>query len=102
LLYLLMGVSAWRVEQAASSPLRTWGLALFLAQLALNFTWSWIFFRRHAIGAALAEVMVLWAAIGATTLAFSRVVPASAWLMTPYWAWVTFATVLNAAFWRLN
>jgi tryptophan-rich sensory protein len=45
---------------------------------------------------------VLWAAIGVTTLVFSRVSPAAAWLMAPYWAWVTFAAVLNAAFWRLN
>jgi tryptophan-rich sensory protein len=82
--------------------LRTWGLALFLLQLALNFAWSLIFFRQHAIGAALVEVVLLWAAIGATTLAFARVAPGAAWLMAPYWAWVSFASVLNAAFWRLN
>ncbi len=52
--------------------------------------------------AALAEVILLWTAIGATTLVFGRVSPAAAWLMAPYWTWVTFATVLNAAFWRLN
>jgi tryptophan-rich sensory protein len=61
-----------------------------------------IFFRQHAIGAALVEVVALWAAIGATTLVFCRVSPAAAWLMAPYWAWVSFASVLNAAFWRLN
>jgi len=75
---------------------------LFVVQLGLNFAWSWIFFRQHAIGAALAEAVLLWAAIGATTLVFGRVAPVSAWLMAPYWAWVSFATVLNAAFWRVN
>jgi len=102
LLYTLMAVAAWRVDESASSPLRTWGLALFLVQLALNFAWSWIFFRQHALGAALAEVLVLWAAIGATTLVFAWVQPAAAWMMAPYWAWVSFASLLNAAFWRLN
>jgi tryptophan-rich sensory protein len=102
LLYALMAIAAWRVGLAAPSPLRTWGLVLFLVQLGLNFVWSWIFFRNHAIGAALAEVVVLWAAIGAATLLFGRLAPVAAWLMAPYWAWVTFAGVLNGAFWRLN
>jgi translocator protein len=102
LLYALMAVAAWQIAQSPASPQRTWGLLLFLVQLALNFAWSWIFFRQHAIGAALAEVVVLWAAIGATTLLFGRVTPSAAWLMAPYWAWVTFAAVLNEEFWRLN
>jgi tryptophan-rich sensory protein len=102
LLYLLMAVAAWQVSQSAASPLRTWGLALFLVQLALNFWWSPIFFRQHALGAALVEVVFLWAAIGATTLIFARVSQAAAWMMAPYWAWVTFASVLNEEFWRVN
>jgi tryptophan-rich sensory protein len=102
LLYALMALAAWQVWLLPASTLRSWGLALFLAQLALNFAWTWIFFRSHAIGFALAEVVVLWAAIGATTLVFSQVAPAAAWLMAPYWAWVSFAAVLNAAYWRLN
>jgi tryptophan-rich sensory protein len=102
LLYALMAIAAWRVWESPASPLRTWGLALFLAQLLLNFAWSWIFFHHHALGAALTEIVVLWVAIGAITLVFGRISPAAAWLMAPYWAWVTFASVLNAAFWRLN
>jgi tryptophan-rich sensory protein len=68
----------------------------------LNFAWSFIFFRQHDLGAALVEVVVLWAVIGATTLVFGRISPVSFWLMAPYWAWVTFAAVLNEKFWRLN
>jgi tryptophan-rich sensory protein len=102
LLYAMMAVAAWQVWQGAPSGLRTIGLTLFLVQLGLNFAWSLVFFRYHAIGGALAEVIVLWIAIGATTLVFSRVAPTAAWMMAPYWAWVSFASVLNAAFWRLN
>src|SRR5271165_4250528 len=61
LLYLLMAIAAWLVWQSPDSPARTWGIALFLVQLALNFAWSWIFFRQHALGAALIEVVLLWA-----------------------------------------
>jgi len=101
-LYALMAVAAWQVWETAPSQLRTFGLTLFLAQLGLNFAWSLLFFRYHAIGAALAEVLVLWVAIGATTLVFGRVAPSAAWMMAVYWAWVSFASILNAAFWRLN
>ena len=83
LLYALMATAAWVVWLSPSSPLRTWGLVVFLAQLALNFAWSWIFFRQHAIGTALAEVLLLWLAIGATTWPFDRAALVSEWLMAP-------------------
>jgi translocator protein len=102
LLYGLMAFAAWRVWLAPPSPARNLALALFLAQLALNLAWTWIFFRKHAVGAALIEVIALWAAIAATMLAFRRVEPGAGWIIAPYLAWVTFASVLNAAFWRLN
>jgi tryptophan-rich sensory protein len=102
LLYALMAIAAWQVWLAAPSNSRTWGLSLFLVQLGLNLAWSWIFFHAHQIGFALTEVILLWAAIGVTTLVFSRVAPVSALLMAPYWAWVTFASLLNAAYWRIN
>jgi tryptophan-rich sensory protein len=102
MLYAMMAIAAWQVWLAPPSPMRTWGLALFMVQLGLNFAWSWIFFRQHSIGAALVEVVILWAAIGVTTLSFAVIRPLPAWLMAPYWAWVSFATILNAAFWRAN
>jgi tryptophan-rich sensory protein len=102
LLYGLMAFAAWRVWLAPPSPARSWALGFFLGQLALNLAWTWIFFRRHAIGGALAEIAVLWVAIATTIVAFSRLEPAAAWLMAPYLAWVTFACALNATFWRLN
>ena len=102
LLYLTMAIAAWMVAQTVPSQQRTIALALFLLQLALNLAWTWIFFHQHALGAALAEAVLLWIAIGITTAAFRHVSPGAAGLMLPYWAWVTFATVLNAAFWRVN
>jgi tryptophan-rich sensory protein len=102
LLYAMMAVAVWRVGLSAASPLRTWSITLFLAQLALNFAWPWIFFRFHALGAGLIEIVVLWLAIVATISVFGRISPLAAWLMAPYLAWVTFATALNAGFWKLN
>jgi tryptophan-rich sensory protein len=93
LLYALMAVAAWRIWLTEPSPLRTAALTAFVFQLALNW---------HRIGGAFAEVLVLWLGIGVTTLLFARLDPAAAWMMAPYWAWVSFASVLNAAYWRLN
>ena len=97
-----MAVAAWQIGEELPSPQRTAGLVLFAGQLALNLAWSWIFFRRHALGAAFAEILILWAAIGATTLVFFGTRPSAGWLMTPYWAWVSFASFLNGTIWRLN
>jgi tryptophan-rich sensory protein len=40
--------------------------------------------------------------IGATIWLFRPVSRLAAVLLLPYWAWVTFATALNAAIWRMN
>ena len=101
-LYLLMAVAAWKVSTSATGAVRGAALGTFAVQLALNFAWSLIFFRLHALGWARAEVLLMWAAIGATILLFSRASRTAAWLMAPYWAWVSFASVLNWGYWRLN
>lgn len=102
LLYLSMAASAWLVWKAdgiAGAPI---AFALFAAQLALNTAWSWLFFGRHQIGAALADIIVLWMLIVATIVAFWGHSPTAGALLLPYLAWVSFATVLNAALWNLN
>jgi tryptophan-rich sensory protein len=102
LLYAMMAVAAWLVTVTPASNLRNWGIGVFLVQLGLNFAWSWLFFSQHRIGLALVEIVLLWLAILACTLVFNRVSPAAGRLMMPYLAWVSFATLLNAGFWRLN
>ena len=102
LLYALMAIAAWLVWKRPDSDLRRPGLQLFGLQLALNFIWSILFFRYHRIGLAFAEVLLLWLAILATMAVFLRVSKAAGWMFTPYLAWVSFASVLNFAIWRLN
>jgi len=101
LLYLLMAIAAWRIS-VGQSPLRTAALALFVAQLALNLLWPWLFFRLRNFGAALAELAALWVTIAAAIGVFSQIDTPAAWLMAPYLAWVTFATLLNASIRSLN
>jgi tryptophan-rich sensory protein len=102
LLYLLMAIAAWRILHAPASTDRNAGLALFAIQLGLNLLWSWIFFRRHALGIALAEIICLWLAIALTAILFARIDSIAAWLLAPYLAWTAFASLLNGGIWRLN
>jgi tryptophan-rich sensory protein len=101
-LYVAMAVAAWLVWQRRG--LRgAWGaLVLFLVQLVLNAGWSWLFFGRQRPGAAFAEILVLEAAVVATTVLFWRVRPAAGILMLPYALWAAFAAVLNWRLWQLN
>jgi len=98
-LYASMAVAAWRVWKAGDA--RT-ALALYVVQLALNAAWSWLFFGLHRPGLAFVDILALWAAILATTLAFFPKDRAAGWLMVPYLAWVSFAAFLNFTLWRMN
>jgi tryptophan-rich sensory protein len=102
-LYLLMGIAAflvWR-KGLASAGVKT-ALAWFLVQLGLNAVWTPVFFGLHRIGLALVVIVLLWAAIVATTHRFFRILRPAGLLLVPYLLWVSFATVLNASLWRLN
>jgi benzodiazapine receptor len=101
-LYTMMAVSVWMVWKSPASRARMRALVLFCVQLALNFTWSGLFFVGHQIGAALVEIVLLWLAILATMVVFLAVRRDAAWLMIPYLAWVSFAGFLNWAIWKLN
>ena len=101
-LYLIMGYAAWRVWRKAGFGGAPAALTLFAIQLALNLAWSYLFFGRHWIGAAFAEIIVLLIAIGATALAFARTDRVAARLLVPYIAWVAFASVLTGWIWMLN
>lgn len=102
-LYTLMGVAAWIVwHRSGGVRFARVPLGLFLFQLVLNGLWSALFFGLHRPGLAFAEIVVLWGAILATTIAFWRRQSTAGLLLLPYLAWVTFAGVLNAAIWQLN
>ena len=102
ILYVLMGIAAWLVWRVGGYRAARLALTLFLLQLALNALWSWLFFGWHLGGLAFADIVLLWALIIATLVAFWRVKPLAGALLIPYLAWVTFAAALNYAVWQLN
>ena len=101
-LYTLMAIAAWLVWRAAPMAETRNALLLVLAQLAVNALWSWLFFAWQLGGWAFAEVLLLWALIAATIVAFWRFSRLAALLLVPYLCWVSFAALLNFWLWRAN
>jgi tryptophan-rich sensory protein len=99
LLYLCMAIAAWLVWRRGNAKVP---MVLFGVQLTLNAAWSWLFFGLHSPFAAFVDVVLLWLAIAATTVVFWRRSTPAGLLFLPYLAWVSFASVLNFAIWRLN
>ena len=101
-LYVAMGVAAWLVWRRGGWKTQRGPLVLWLIQLFLNTIWSGLFFGLRSPALGLIEIVILWIVILLTILAFRRISQAAAWLMVPYLLWVTFATALTFAVWRLN
>jgi benzodiazapine receptor len=103
ILYALMAFSLWRLSQAMPrNENRKRAITLFLLQLAVNLSWSWIFFGAESIGGGLAtilslDILVIWAIVAAW-----KVDRFAASLLLPYLLWIGYATALNAEIARLN
>ena len=103
ILYILMGLAfALAVGGPNQHQRRQGALLLFVAQLALNYSWSPIFFGFQQIELGLAVIMGVLVLASATAIAFARILPLAGWLLAPYVAWLGFATYLNFEIWRLN
>jgi len=75
---------------------------VFFGQMILNFFWSLIFFRWNLIGAALAEIILMLVMIATMIHLFKKLDTKAGLMNVPYLLWVTFASVLNAAYFVLN
>ncbi len=54
------------------------------------------------MGFALIEIFLLWLNIVLMLLYFYKLKPAASYMNIPYLLWVSFATVLNGAYYLLN
>jgi len=102
LLYAMMGVAAWLVWRAGGFRANQVALSLFLAQLAVNALWSWLFFAWHFGALAFADIVLLWLLVAATLASFWRVSTLAGALLIPYLLWISFASALNFSVWQLN
>ncbi|WGL51372.1 tryptophan-rich sensory protein [Nocardioides sp. BP30] len=93
--------SAVALEKAEATTARSYRRALG-ANLVLNASWTWVFFKAHRIGPATGVAAAL--ALSSTDLArrAGRIDRRTGWGLAPYAGWCGFATVLTAAIGRAN
>ena len=100
-LYIIMGISFYMIWSSTKSN-KNKLIGIYLFQLVLNFLWSFIFFKYHAIGIAAIEIVVLWLSILTMIMMFYKNNKWAAFINIPYLLWVSFASVLNISIYLLN
>lgn len=101
-LYVMLGVAIAMILHARGARGRLQAIVLFVVQLLLNFAWSPTFFAAHQVTLALWLIAAILILAIATTFAFAPIRKAAAWLMVPYMAWLSLATLLAWDMNRLN
>ncbi|MBE7027031.1 MAG: tryptophan-rich sensory protein [Ruminococcaceae bacterium] len=103
ILYVLMGISAYLVSSTqAEAGLKKRAFVLYAFQLVFNFFWSIWFFRFELLSFSFLWILLLFALVILTALAFYDINRLAGWLFLPYIAWLAFASYLNYMVWMLN
>jgi len=97
ILYALMGISAFLVKNANPD-----GLKIYIIQLAVNFSWSIIFFRFRLLALSAIVSIVLLILVGIMIMRFCKISKPAAALNVPYLLWSAFAVYLSVAVYVLN
>lgn len=95
ILYVLMGISFYLVVISDQPNDKT--LSVYFLQLAFNFFWPILFFNLHWYLISFIWLVVLWFLILITIVMFYKISKPAAYLLIPYFLWVTFAGYLNLA-----
>ncbi|MEM8670376.1 MAG: TspO/MBR family protein [Planctomycetota bacterium] len=98
----ILSLLAWatlRISRSGGAEIaRELPIAYFLygVQFALNVGWSLLFFALRRPDAALWEIIVLDCVLLGMIFTYRRIDRAAGWMLVPYFAWLLFATAINA------
>lgn len=101
ILYALMATACVMILRARTAHRRQ-AIILFLAQLAFNYAWSFIFFSAEMVTFGFIWILAIIGLVLATIRAFWRIRPLAGALLLPYLAWLAFAAYLNGTILVLN
>ncbi|MBX9813289.1 MAG: tryptophan-rich sensory protein [Sphingomonas sp.] len=103
---LILGLAGWSAANAwyaaESDSARRAVVFLFAVNGLCHLLWSPLFFKLRRPDWALVEVVFLWGSLVAMIVGLWPISILSSLLILPYFAWVSFAAVLNRAIVRLN
>lgn len=103
ILYILMGIAAYRIYIKNKSYKDDNGAYFFyLVQLILNFMWSFIFFTFRLYGISFLWIILLFIFVIITFIKFIKVDKIAGFLLIPYILWIIYAGVLNYFIWFFN
>lgn len=101
ILYFLMAISL-ALFWSSPSQNKKISMLFFALQLILNFSWSWIFFGMRSPGIAFIDLILIWICTIGTIITFRKHSTLSAYLLLPYFGWITYAMYLNLFIWLHN
>lgn len=102
-LFVMMGFSFYLLLQNGIANKEVlFGLVFFIAQLAFNVGWSYVFFGLHSTFFGLMCIIALWCLILCTMIQTFRVTVIGGALLIPYLVWVSYAAVLNYFIMTMN
>lgn len=93
ILYALMGISSYMIF-LSRSPIRKNALTVYAVQLAVNFSWSIIFFRFRLLNAAAAVAVLLAVLVAVMVYMFIKIKKKAGLINIPYLLWSLFAAYL--------
>lgn len=96
LLYLMIGLSGYFAWTRGGRQSRLEEFVIYGTQLFLNALWTPFFFGLHNPDWALGLLILLWFAVLLCIGVFSLRNRLAAWLLMPYFIWISFAGALNA------
>ncbi len=103
ILYAVMGISSYLVyAETDAGVLRSRALTAYVVQLAVNFSWSILFFRFRLFGTAAAVAVLLALLVAVMIVRFAKVRRLAAWMNLPYLLWSLFAAYLAIGVRLLN
>lgn len=103
-LYTGMGYASylvWKDGGGFDGPARL-PLTLYASQLALNWSWSPIFFHYHSPKWSMVNIVFLWSGVAACSYTFWQINKTAGIIMIPYLCWLTLASALNYRIWKDN
>lgn len=97
-LYALVALAGHRIYKLREMPGGMANLALFCVYMAINWSWSFVFFSMQEIFAALLMITVMNIMTAGLILRLMRRDLMAALLLLPLLMWTCFAMVLNSAY----
>lgn len=101
ILYAFMGISSYMIYRSDNYRSKS-ALTVYLIQLAVNFSWSIIFFRFQLLTLAAVVAVILTVLVGIMICMFLSIRKKAGYFNIPYLLWMIFASYLAIGTMLLN